>query len=263
MSIKEGIIDVIRRFQRLLDPASYEVPEHKPEMLLIGCVDARLNPAKDLGIPQGKAIIHRSIGALVGGLDEKGKPKIISEAASVQFAVEKLHVKHIAVMGHTHCGGMQGCLHCCDPMHEHEVPAFVKEYLKPLEVVGEAVFSDTTYRINPSDSEDEQNAKIEMRGRVMEKIAVEESVINLMSYPFVRDRVLDGSLQVHGWIVDTATHRLSEMPQESVKAIAQHAKNMAEGKVEPLDKDLDRHVPSFVPMDGKPLEPPAAGLRRA
>src|SRR5271155_3615329 len=61
-----NIMDKIRRQQALaVLPSHHAPPKHQPEMLYIGCVDARLDPIDDIGIDKGAALIFRNIGALV------------------------------------------------------------------------------------------------------------------------------------------------------------------------------------------------------
>jgi len=78
----------------------------KPHMLLLGCVDARLNPRDDIGIPDGAAIIRRTISAAVPPYDPADPSsqqfeKVLSET----FAKD---IKDIAEIGHTYCGGLYG-----------------------------------------------------------------------------------------------------------------------------------------------------------
>ena len=154
--------------------------EHKPEMLLIGCVDARKDPIADLGIPRGKALILRNIAALIRGTSVAPEQRE-TEAAALEFAVKVMKVKHIAVMGHTDCGGIRAKL------QDVALPA-IKHYLLPLnQLRDDAVKSGL--------SEDECL-------RLMEKEAVRVSVENLLSYDYIKAASDAGELTVHGWLMD-------------------------------------------------------------
>jgi carbonic anhydrase len=100
------------------------VPEHCPEMLLIGCVDARKDPTSDLGIARGRALILRNIAALIRGASVAPEQRE-TEAAALEFAVKVMKVKHIVVMGHTDCGGIRASL------LDVELSS-IKTYLSPL-----------------------------------------------------------------------------------------------------------------------------------
>ncbi len=198
-----SIIHRVRRLQKNLykrlgyDEAALPVlgvdgiAEHKPEMLLIGCVDARLDPKSDIGIPRGKALIYRNIAALVAGKNS-GEGDRLSVAAALEFAVNRMHVQKIVVMGHTGCGGIASFL-----QGDHEDSRYIYDYLKPLERVRvEAV---------------EKGESMQEQARDMEKAAVAFSLENLMTYQLVSSAVAEGRLQLHGWVIDTANRLIWEM----------------------------------------------------
>ncbi len=176
--------------QLSLLPEDTSPPPHRPELLLIGCVDARLNIKNDLNIPDGAALIFRNVAALVAGNNE-GEP-YPSEAAVLEFAVEVMRVKDIVVMGHTDCGGIAACLRGHDPGTEH-----IWQYLAPLEQVREEVMKG--------------GGNARAQARAMEEAAVCQSVANLLSYDAVQRAVRDARLAVHGWLVNTATKVIYEL----------------------------------------------------
>lgn len=181
------IIEYIRRKQERLDvPESTTFPEHKPEMLLIGCVDARLDIIDDIGIPKGKALVMRNIAALVAGAHEESQARPI-EAATLEFAVNVMRVKHIAVMGHTDCGGIRAQLDGLD------IPQ-IKRYLEPLE--------DTHRRVL------EKGGSRAEQARTMERDAVRLSLKNLRTYECVKKAEAEKRVKLHGWVIDVATQQL-------------------------------------------------------
>jgi carbonic anhydrase len=186
-------IDRILKLQKELQPnVQGEVPDHNPEILLVGCIDARLDITKDLGIQRGKALIVRNIAALVAGINEEGKSRS-TEAAAIEFAVAGKRVKHIVVMGHTHCGGIEACINGLD------LPD-VQRYLEPLQPTRRDVL--------------EHGGGIEEQARRMEEAAVKLSISNLMTYPAVAEAVNAGKLQLHGWVIDIVTARLKVLGKD-------------------------------------------------
>lgn len=166
-----------------------EVPTHKPEMLLIGCVDARKDPIADLGIPRGKALILRNIAALIRGTSVVAE-KRETEAAALEFAVKVMKVKYIVVMGHTDCGGIAAKL------RDVELPA-IKRYLSPLDDLKDEI-------VNSGLSGEEMH-------RAMEEGAVKMSVQNLLSYDYVREAKEAGELTIVGWLLDITSSKLVEI----------------------------------------------------
>jgi carbonic anhydrase len=188
------IIDHIRQKQAKLEIADGAAfPPHQPEMLLIGCVDARLDIIDDIGIPKGKALVMRNIAALVAGAHEESAERPI-EAATLEFAVNVMQVKHIAVMGHTDCGGIRAQL------EEVDIP-LIRKYLDPLETVHRQV--------------QERGGSKQKQAREMEQAAVRLSLKNLRTYTSVRDAERAGKLQIHGWVIDVATQQLFVLDEKS------------------------------------------------
>lgn len=163
--------------------------EHKPEMLLIGCIDARLNLRDDVGIPDGKALVYRNIAALVPYNYEEGRDNGVP--AALEFAVDKMLVKRIVVMGHTHCGGIAACL-----SGDHEHTHHIRQYLDPLEKVHQEAVS--------------KGETLEEQARDMERAAVCLSLENLMSYGVVRRAIEERELILEGWIIDTGNNLIWE-----------------------------------------------------
>ena len=196
-----NIMDKIRAWQLksvlLVHKVKHKLAKHKPEMLYIGCIDARLDPIRDIGIKMGTALIHRTIAALVAGVDAQGRPRNISEAASVEFAVNVMKVGNIVVAGHTHCGGLQACLHGVKGPSTN----FLAVYLKPLNKLRKEVLQN-------------EHKNIAQR-HALEEGSVRMSIENLMTYPFVKKAVEQGKLQLHGWVIDTASKRILVMDPES------------------------------------------------
>ena len=194
----KDVIETIRKQQTDLPLlANAEPPRHEPEMLLIGCVDARLNIMSDIGIPNGKAIVFRDIAALVAGTKGDDDPEHLAEAAVLEFAINVMKVKHVVVMGHTDCGGIRACLEASDdPAISH-----IHKYLAPLADVREQVVS--------------QGGDTVSQARAMEQAAVRQSVTNLRTYEVVQKAEAAGKIKLHGWVVNTATKMISEMEPET------------------------------------------------
>lgn len=218
----QDIINDIRRKQRQT-PAVGEgrPPQHRPEMLYIGCIDARLDPIDDIGIPKGKALIYRNIAALVrpepgvpaemvdgnSALETGQIPESIGIGAALEFFVKHIpHVdgkpKHIVVAGHTDCGGIRACLHKTGVQEDRYLP----RYLAALTEVRRLVVEHAAQ--HPHMDEDAQLLSLEQS-------AVRQSVANLMSYEVVRSAVEARTLFLHGWVIDTATQGISELDAQS------------------------------------------------
>ena len=186
----------IRRRQALAVQAPRPAPPpHRPEMLYIGCPDARLDPVSDIGIEQGNALIFRNIGALV--LRENASMGAVLEYFLHHLPPSASRLKHIVVSGHTDCGGIKACQHGCHEARDHYLP----QYLESLSPVRARIMEEAkTQKWN-----DEQTL------HALEKESVRHSLGNLMTFPMVAREVNAGRVELHGWIIDTATKSIAEM----------------------------------------------------
>lgn len=195
-------------------------PEHKPEMLYIGCSDARLAIDSDIGIPKGKAMIFRNISALVPKYSSNRRklkiehvaedgniPHDISVGAVLEFYINitpaiKGKTKQIVIAGHSNCGGIKACL----ASHKQSNQDLVL-YLDGL--------SDACSKVNKLAKKQGWDETRTLRE--LEKEAIRQSVANLITYPVVKRALKEKTLQIHGWIIDTATHMIYEMDNETLE----------------------------------------------
>ena len=154
-----------------------------PRAMMISCCDSRVHVTSIFGADQGEFFIHRNIANLIPIYNPDGQQH--GTSAAVEYAVNALKVAHVIVMGHSNCGGVQGCLDMCTgkaPELE-EKSSFVGRWMDILRPGYERV----------KDIEDEVE-----RRNALEKQAVIVSMENLMSFPFVAEAVKQGDLTLHG-----------------------------------------------------------------
>src|SRR5215813_3195859 len=76
-----------------------------PETMVVGCCDSRVSPEVIFDARPGELFVVRNVANLVPPFETGGTYHGVS--AALEFGVAALKVKHIVVLGHAHCGGVQ------------------------------------------------------------------------------------------------------------------------------------------------------------
>ncbi|WP_299139261.1 carbonic anhydrase [uncultured Tateyamaria sp.] len=167
----------------------------RPRAMVISCCDSRVHVTSIFGADQGEFFIHRNIANLVPPYEPDGDHH--GTSAAVEYAVNVLQVAHLVVLGHSRCGGVQGCLDMCEgraPELE-EKTSFVGRWMDILK---------------PKYDEVATLSDDGSKSRRLEQLAVVTSMENLMTFPFVEERVNNGSLSIHGLWTDIAEGSMSQ-----------------------------------------------------
>lgn len=172
----------------------------RPPLMVIACCDSRVNVNAIFGTQTGDIFLHRNIANAVPEHAPDGNAH--GTSAAVEYAVKALKVSHLAVIGHSQCGGVRGCHDMCsgDAPDLQEQTSFLGRWLETLRPGYEAVreIEDMAARIP-----------------AMERASVSVSLRNLTTFPFVTEAMEAGALSLHGLYFDISTGVLEELNGET------------------------------------------------
>lgn len=168
-------------FRRLVEEGQ------KPRTLVIGCSDSRVDPAILFDCGPGELFMVRNVANLV--------PTYVPEepyrgtSAALEYGVRDLLVEQVIVLGHAYCGGIRAALDTLAgrPPERDFIGAWIAQAHDACELAAAAHDGDTN---RPG------------CGATAEKHSIVQSLANLRTFPWIRERVESGDLQLHGWWFD-------------------------------------------------------------
>jgi carbonic anhydrase len=168
---RDGWPDRRRLFETLAEHGQH------PRALVLCCADSRVDPAMIFDAAPGELFVVRNVANLVPGYAPDGRHH--GTSAAIEFGVRALGIRDLMVMGHGLCGGVRALLEGPPP----EVSDFVAAW------IGLAA---------PARDRAMACADAAERQLVGEFETVKLSLTNLLSFPWIAERVASGALRLHG-----------------------------------------------------------------
>ncbi|XP_043704953.1 carbonic anhydrase 2-like [Telopea speciosissima] len=156
-----------------------------PKFMVFACSDSRVCPSHVLDLQPGEAFMVRNIANMVPPYDQT---KYSGVGAAIEYAVLHLKVENIVVIGHSCCGGIKGLMSL--PDDGSTSTDFIDEWVKICLPAKEKVKLE-----NGSLSLSQQCSECE-------KEAVNVSLNNLVTYPFVKEGLMKKTLALKGGYYD-------------------------------------------------------------
>ncbi|TDD79974.1 SulP family inorganic anion transporter [Actinomadura rubrisoli] len=179
-----GVREYHGRTARLVRPIMAELAmEQKPEHLFITCVDSRVVPNIITASGPGDLFINRNVGNLVPRHGSRTHDD--SVAATVEYATNVLDIRTITVCGHSNCGAMAALLAGgTEVEHLHGLTRWLKHGNHSLArfLAAEPTGEPPLTRLC--------------------KINVMQQLDNLLTYPWLRERVEGGEIELVGLYLD-------------------------------------------------------------
>jgi carbonic anhydrase len=168
-----------------------------PETMVVGCCDSRVSPEVIFDARPGELFVVRNVANLVPPYSPDGLYHGVS--AALEYGIVVLRVKHLVVLGHARCGGIQA--------FASNAPSgdFIGKWISLLAPAAASVQSER------------ENGDYLKR---IEQASLKWSLDNLKTFPFVRAANERKELALFGAYFDVATGELSVLEQASGRFVA-------------------------------------------
>lgn len=160
-----------------------------PKALIIACCDSRVDPQMIFDTGPGDLFVIRNVANLVPPYHPNADYH--GTSAALEFGITVLEVPDVVVMGHGGCGGVRALLQGSPTQGD-----FIGRW---MDIVSEDVKRTCCCGADPADPEVQRAAELEV---------VRRSLANLTTFPWVRERVADGRLRLHGAFFELASGTL-------------------------------------------------------
>jgi len=182
----ERLIDGYRRFRAKQWPERKALFEgladrgQSPRTMVIACSDSRVDPTMIFGAEPGELFILRNVANLVPPYAPDSA--FHATSAALEFAVRVLEVQDLIVMGHAMCGGIRVLL--------DGAPDPAGDFLVPWMRIAE-----------PAKHRALERAPVDPQAEC-ERETVKLSLENLLTFPWIAERVAQEKLHLTGTVFD-------------------------------------------------------------
>lgn len=196
MSNLHAFIAGFRRFQRNLYGDNERLAAklgrgQNPKTLVISCSDSRVDPALLTGCSPGDIFTVRNVANLVPPYESDNAYHGVS--AALEYAVCYLKVKDIIVLGHSGCGGIAGLLSAAEG-------EMVGEFVGRWVDIAAAARERALAKVGSGNARE--------LSCVCEQEAILTSLGNLQTFPWLKQQLDSGDLQLHGWYFEIESGKL-------------------------------------------------------
>jgi len=152
----------------------------KPKIMVVSCCDSRVDPALMLQCDPGDLFVVRNVANIVPPYETDDSHH--GTSAALEFAICHLKVKHLIILGHSQCGGIQALL---DNV-KHSSPAqddFISNWV--------SIINTKSFDINDIDA--------------CTQNALTQSYDNCLTFPWIKEALAQKNLIIHLWFFDIKT----------------------------------------------------------
>lgn len=148
----------------------------QPKIMVVACCDSRVDPALILQCDPGDLFVVRNVANIVPPFEKDEAHH--GTSAALEFGVRFLQIKHLILLGHSQCGGIQALL---DSHHanKNSTNDFITNWVSLIKTQSASHDADE-----------------------YAKLALHQSYQNCLTFPWIQDKVIQKNLTVHLWFFD-------------------------------------------------------------
>lgn len=146
----------------------------KPEIMVIACCDSRVDPALILQCDPGDLFVVRNVANIVPPYEKDENHH--GTSAALEFGICYLEVKHLILLGHSQCGGIQALLNKVN-LQQND---FISHWVDLI-------------KIDNSHHHDTDECA---------KLALSQSYQNCLTFPWIVKKIAENKLIIHQWYFD-------------------------------------------------------------
>jgi carbonic anhydrase len=165
-----------------------------PPAMVIACADSRVAPEMIFDCAPGEIFVVRNVSALVPPYAPDDNKH--GTSAALEFAVTSLQVRSIVVLGHSHCGGIRALVSGPGGAHGDFIESWMSIAKSARDRVCDA----------PNAPQD-----FDAKCAACEREAIRVSLTNLLTFPWVVQRMKAGELTLAGFHFDVETGSLTQV----------------------------------------------------
>ena len=145
----------------------------QPQVMVVACCDSRVDPALILQCDPGDLFVVRNVANIIPPYEKDEAHH--GTSAALEFGICFLEVKHLILLGHSQCGGIQALFN-----RDAEQNDFITNWVSLIKTPG----------FSSHDADD------------YAKLALTESHQNCLTFPWIANRVKQKKLIIHQWFFD-------------------------------------------------------------
>lgn len=159
----------------------------QPQTMVVACCDSRVDPALILQCNPGDLFVVRNVANIIPPYEKDEAHH--GTSAALEFGIRVLEVKHLILLGHSQCGGIQALLN--NDNKNSDKNDFITNWVSII-------------KSNNIQHRDSDNHYIDAYA----KLALNQSYQNCLTFPWIKDKVIDKKLIIHLWFFDIKTGQI-------------------------------------------------------